>query len=141
MKIAVTVWNDRISPVFDVARTILVLSAESGQLVQQGLETFTNDQPMSKVLKLAELGVTTLICGAISRPLADLVSARGIQLIPFVAGDIDEVIDAYQTGDLPSSDLVMPGCRRRRGRCCQGDENRRGAFGTFRSPPPSRERT
>ena len=38
MKIAITVWGNRISPVFDSAQTILLAHIESGKIVEQRRE-------------------------------------------------------------------------------------------------------
>lgn len=66
---------------------------------------------------LAEQGVTTLVCGAVSRPLQERLSAVGIKVVPFVAGDLRQVIQASFDGSLNGSAFTMPGCcGRRRGR-------------------------
>ncbi len=72
---------------------------------------------------LEELGVTTLICGAISNQTARIVERSGIELMPWFVGEIDEVIEAYRTGSLDSESFIMPGCRRGRG---NRQENRQG---------------
>ena len=53
------------------------------------------------------------MCGAISTPLSELMVTYGIRVIPFVAGDVGEVIAAWCTGDLDSRHFDMPGCRER----------------------------
>ena len=50
-----------------------------------------------------------MVCGAVSRP-PDTVASYGIQVIPFVAGDLREVIGAWLSGNLESDTFVMPGC-------------------------------
>lgn len=122
MKIAAAVWNGRISPVFDVAGRVLLLEVEGGQMRGRQEEPLP-ESPASKTERLAELHVDTLICGAISRPLAEMLAVRGIRLAAFVAGDAEEVIRAYLAGQLQSPVFAMPGCcgRRRRlrgGRPC-----------------------
>ena len=64
-----------------------------------------------KLERLLELGVETLICGAISEPLHKELTARGVEVIGFVAGEIEEVVTTYLAGGLPSPELSMPGCR------------------------------
>ncbi len=117
MKIAAAVWNGRISPVFDVAGRVLVLEVEGGQRRGHQEEPLP-ESPASKTERLAELHVDTLVCGAISRPLAGMLAMRGIRVIAFIAGDADEVIRAYLGGELQGPMFAMPGCcgRRRRSR-------------------------
>lgn len=114
MKLALAVWNGRVSPVFDAAGHLLVLEAEGDRIVRRREEDLAADEPHHKAARLAELGVETLICGAVSRPLAEMIAARGVRLIPFVAGGTDEVVAAFLAGALPAPDLTMPGCCGRR---------------------------
>ncbi len=116
MRIAISIWNARIAPVFDVSRRLMLADVENGILVARRVEHFAGDQPVHKTTKLSELNVQVLICGAISQPLAEVLSIYGIIIIPFIAGDIEEVLTAYLGGKLPHPSFAMPGCcRRRRG--------------------------
>jgi len=110
MKAAFAHWDNRIAPVLDTARRIHVAEAESGRIVAETDEVLADDMPVQKALRLAELGIGTLVCGAISRPLHAMIAAYGIRVIPFVAGDLSEVIQAWLSGGLEGSDFVMPGC-------------------------------
>ena len=105
MKTAFTFWNNRIAPVFDTARQIRVIETESGQIIRETLETMKFDLPVQKALRLSELGITTLVCGAISKPLNEIVTAYGIRVISFVAGELQEVINAWHTGNLERAPL------------------------------------
>ena len=138
-KTAFACWDDRISPVFDIARRIHVVEADSGRIVAETREVLADDPPAQKALRLVELGAGTLVCGAISRPFHEMVAAVGIRVIPFVAGDLSEVIQAWLSGNLESDTFVMPGCcrsgRRRRGMRSTGKDEyrlngkRRGGMG------------
>lgn len=117
MRVALTVWEGRISPVLDTARSAAIADVENGTTITQRDETLTEDSPHGKVSQLRALGVEVLVCGAVSRPLANLVSSTGIRLIPFVAGELGEVLAAVIAGRIPDSAFSMPGCgcqRRRR---------------------------
>jgi predicted Fe-Mo cluster-binding NifX family protein len=110
MKTAFAVWNKRIAPVFDVARHIHIVETESGRIVGEAREELTDEVPARKALHLAELGIGTLVCGAISWPLQEMVAAYGIRVVPFVAGDLREVIEARLSGRLEKDVFAMPGC-------------------------------
>ncbi len=116
-RVAVTVWNGRISPVFDVARQMLVLDVENGAVADRREEALDGTSPGAQASRLTQFQPQALICGAISRPLITLLSACGIRVIPFVAGEAEAVIAAYLDGSLPSPAWAMPGCcgGRRRG--------------------------
>ncbi|MDO9566351.1 MAG: NifB/NifX family molybdenum-iron cluster-binding protein [Candidatus Desulfaltia sp.] len=113
MKTAFAYWDNRIAPVFDIARQIHVVETESGRIVAETEEVMANELPVKKVFRIVELGVSTLVCGAISRPLHIMVIASGIRVISFVAGDLRKVIKAWLDGDLESGKFAMPGCCRR----------------------------
>jgi predicted Fe-Mo cluster-binding NifX family protein len=110
MKAAFAYLDKRIAPVFDTAQRIHIVEVESGRIVNEKQEILGNDRPMQKTLRLAELDIRMLVCGAISRPLQAMVAAYGIQMVPFVAGDLNEVIQAWLNGSLRENNFAMPGC-------------------------------
>ncbi len=101
--------DSRIAPVFDTASELRVCEFADGQLVNETRETILEDLPIQKVLRLAELGVETLVCGAISRPLEGLITAYGIKVVPFLAGELQEVVDAWQSPMFSRRAFMMPG--------------------------------
>ena len=112
-KTAFSYWNRRIAPVFDIAQRLRVLEIESGRIIRETEETLRGELPVQKAQYLTESGIGPLVCGAISTPLSELMVACGIRVIPFVAGDVGEVIAAWCHGDLDSRHFDMPGCRER----------------------------
>ena len=129
MKLAIPIWNERVSPVSDTAARILVVDLDDGGERARNEIALTAEFPPRRVRRLVELGVDTLICGAVSNPLGTLVVSAGITLIPFVSGQVDEVLGAFMAGRLDDTGYLMPGCgggrRRWAGRCGRG----RGAAG------------
>ncbi|OGJ87408.1 MAG: hypothetical protein A2268_14745 [Candidatus Raymondbacteria bacterium RifOxyA12_full_50_37] len=123
MKTAFAHLENRIAPVFDTARHILIVETESGRIIKELQELLPSDPPVQKVLRLTELGVSVLVCGAISKPFNDSIISYGIQVIPFVAGDLRQVIMAWLNNGLNKGNtFAMPGCcgsgrRRFRGGC------------------------
>jgi predicted Fe-Mo cluster-binding NifX family protein len=67
-------------------------------------------QPLQLAEDLFAQGVGTLICGAISRPVQEALATRDLRVIGFVAGDLEQVIAAWQNGSLDET-YSMPGCR------------------------------
>jgi len=125
MKVALATWNGRISPVFDVARRVLMLDVEEGRVVARHEETLPGIEPQAQAGRLAALAPHTLICGAISQPMADLLAARNIRVIAFTAGSVEEVVSAWLAGALPNPALAMPGCCGQRKRCRGGRDGMR----------------
>jgi predicted Fe-Mo cluster-binding NifX family protein len=123
MKTAFAHWDRRIAPVFDTARRVHVVEAKSGQVVSTAGETLPEEEPVQRALRLLELGVDTLVCGAISRPTRELLAAYGIRVVPFVAGDLREVVDAWLHDNLERGAFAMPGCGGRGRRRFKGVRN------------------
>lgn len=134
MKVAITVWDERISPVFDVCREALIMEIEKGRVLSTVTERFENPSTAKKIERLVQLGIETLICGAISESLRRDLADRKVEVIGFVAGPAEDVIQAFLSKTLPTAALCMPGYygrqtrirgrkvskggqRRRRGRC------------------------
>jgi hypothetical protein len=109
MKVAVTIWENRISPVADSAGEVLVLEIEGQSVLGRHRERFKDDSVFSRAGKLVDLGVKTFICGAISNFYGGLVEGYGIRLIPFVHGQIDEVLNAFMNKTLLNPKFVMRG--------------------------------
>ena len=116
MILAIATWNGRVSPVFDVSRRLSIFTVEEGVATHKEAVALTSEYPDLRAAQLSRMAVDALICGAISRPLAGMLTAYRIQVVPFVAGKVDEVITAYLSGELSGPHLAMPGCRGRRGR-------------------------
>jgi predicted Fe-Mo cluster-binding NifX family protein len=110
MKVALTVWENRVSPLFDSASVLLIADIEGRVITKKHLEPFACESPFSRAARLDDLGVNVLICGGISDFYANLVEARRIKIIPFAAGAVYEVLKAYMTGNVYGKNYRMPGC-------------------------------
>jgi predicted Fe-Mo cluster-binding NifX family protein len=126
MKVALPVWQGQVSSVFDFAQKLLVIELENGgEKSRQEIVLFEQSSP-ERAAKLKQLGVGVLICGAISRPLAEMINGSGIQVLPFVTGSTVQIMKAYKTGQLNKPQYRLPGFwpgarrgfRRRRGWKC-----------------------
>jgi predicted Fe-Mo cluster-binding NifX family protein len=113
MKVAITVWEDRISPVFDASRHLLIAEIEDARVTRRSFVLFNPERPSHLVKTLTELDVPVLICGAVSQAPADMIVAGGITMIPFIAGEVDRVLDVYAKGRSLAPTFVMPGCHGR----------------------------
>ncbi len=108
MKVAITVWENRVSPVFDSAHKVIVADIENGEVVDRCDESLDAEQPLFRADKLSHLGVNVLICGEISKLLKSLIRSHGIRVIPFITGEVNQVLDAYQKDLLDTPSFQMP---------------------------------
>jgi len=109
MKVAITVWGNRISPVFDSAQTVLLAELLDRQVVDKRLEFIPLLVPESLARKVVALNPDTLICGAISEQPARIIERAGILLLPFISGKAERVLHVYaETFEIDN--YRMPGC-------------------------------
>ncbi|MCK4349984.1 MAG: dinitrogenase iron-molybdenum cofactor biosynthesis protein [Candidatus Krumholzibacteria bacterium] len=116
MNVVLPTWNERISPVFDTSRRLLIVRIQADGSESMREVALDEASPLLKVNTLKELGADVLICGAVSNPVAGLVEAANIRLIPWVSGGVYEILAAFKRGELNEPRFRMPGCRRVRGR-------------------------
>jgi predicted Fe-Mo cluster-binding NifX family protein len=114
VKIAIPVWNGRVSPVFDVAKAIRVVDVDVGRgCVSDGsIHPVELGRPVST---LTALSVDVLVCSAVSPPIEAAVWVSGIEVISDICGSPDDILKALASGDTELSRFRSPGSRRRRG--------------------------
>jgi predicted Fe-Mo cluster-binding NifX family protein len=110
-RLAATVWEERISPLFEVSERALLLTVHDGKPVGRLEVALPPGGGEAKLAFLRGLGVDTVLCGAISRAVAERADALHLRVVPFLAGEIEEVLNAYLRDRLPSRRLAMPGWR------------------------------
>jgi predicted Fe-Mo cluster-binding NifX family protein len=111
MKIAIPVWGNRMSPVFDTSSRLMIVDIADNQ--ERGrTESILQGQDLSwRCIQVRDLDVDVLICGAITGYFIRLLSAAGIEVISGISGDPEEVLNAYLEGTLSSARFLMPGCK------------------------------
>ncbi|MGB4598711.1 MAG: NifB/NifX family molybdenum-iron cluster-binding protein [Trichlorobacter sp.] len=112
MRTAFSLWNERIAPVFDVARHLWIVDAEDGRIIGQTGRRFSSDDPQERALRLTTLQIEQLVCGAITRSSYEALVERGIRVVSFIAGDLNQVVHAWLADRLKEGELNMPGCNR-----------------------------
>ena len=124
MKIAIPIWNNRVSPVLDTAGQLLLVEVEGGAVVSRQVQALPNLHPVQRARLICNAGIDTLICGAVSQCVEATLANAGIRVVPFVGGDVEQVIQAYLADRLEQDAFCLPGCRRRRGRGGRGGAGR-----------------
>ena len=116
MKVALTTWDGRVSPVFDVARRLLVVEVERNTEIGRSEVDLGESRLAARASRVTALGVHVLICGAISWPFEAMLTSAGVRVIPQTCGPVEDVLRALLAGQLASEVFLMPGCcgRRRR---------------------------
>ena len=129
MRLAIPVWQGRISPVFDVAGQLLLVELADGREIARQEQMVGETTVEERARKLAELGVETLICAGISQSLETGLADRGIRVVARICGNVEEVLTAFVAGRLREARFAMPGCCGQRRRRHRGGCGRRGPPG------------
>ncbi len=117
MKLALPEYQGRIAPVFDCCRRILVVAQDDFKEEVVSEEDWSMLPRPARAVRLNELLIQCLICGGISCWMEDQIRKHDIWMIPWISGDIWEVLGAVRNGMIHEPRYAMPGrgaCRRRR---------------------------
>ncbi|MBN1588564.1 MAG: NifB/NifX family molybdenum-iron cluster-binding protein [Pirellulales bacterium] len=121
MTIAIATFDTRVSPRFDCAQSILIVTVnEDGTSTRREVPA-QGWAPYDRINRLLELGVDTVICGGIDRWSATSLQFAGVTVYGWVTGEVEDALAALLRGDLDAEATVGE-----RGRCrCRrfpGDE-------------------
>ena len=108
---AIAAWQGFVATTLDFARTLLLVDVVDGRVTARREIRLAAASPQAIAHRLEKVGAHVVICGAISAPLLSAVEARGIRVIPFVHGDVEEVIQGCLEGTLKDERFHMAGCR------------------------------
>jgi len=110
MRVALTAWEDRISPVFDSARTLLIADIKKKKVTSRQHIFFNPEKTSLLTETLNKLNIEVLLCGAISEIPSNIIIASGIALVPFISGNVEQVLEAYASDIQIIPGFLMPGC-------------------------------
>jgi len=116
MKIAITCWHGRVSPVLDVASRAILVTVDRNNPTDRREVTIEGGTPRRRAQHIVGLGADIVICGAVSRSLEFALQSAGVEVIAHICGQVDEVLDAFVCGRLDNDVYLMPGCCRQRTR-------------------------
>jgi hypothetical protein len=117
MRLAIPEHRDRVAPVFDSCRRLLVFQQDEDTDNLLDAHDWSAVPRMARASCLKELMIELLVCGGVSRLLEDEVGRHGIDVIPWVAGEVTEILEALRRGTISDPCYTMPGrgfCRGRR---------------------------
>ena len=117
MRIAIPLWEGKVSPVFDTAVRLLVVDVNKQKEESKFLYYIDENDLTRKCHRIRKLELDTLICGAISQAFLKMLLASGLDVIQEISGSAEEVLKAYLRGNIFQPKFLMPGCKRGRRRC------------------------
>ena len=109
--VAISAWKDQVSTTCDFAERLVVAKIDRGCELSRTDIMFHEEPATKRAKRIQDLDVETLLCGTISKPLAEAIAHTGINVIPYVSGSVDEVLAAYMCGHITRPRFLQPGCR------------------------------
>jgi predicted Fe-Mo cluster-binding NifX family protein len=120
MRIAIPIWEDKVSPVFDTALSLLIVDYENHREVSRIAYDIGEDELSWKCRRIMELTPDVIICGAISHIFLNMLKGEKIAVIEHVSGRTEEILKAYYKGRIFNSRFLMPGCKTKKRGCNNG---------------------
>lgn len=114
IKVAISLFGSRVSPRFDCAPDILIVTVEGGKVVDKNKFTpLRLAPPVQLINQLIQREVQVVICGAIDCFSSRFLTQRGVRVIPWVTGEADEALKLFIEGKLEPGIILSPGGRKR----------------------------
>jgi len=107
--VAVPTFHGRVSPTFDFCHRVTFWQMEGLGFQKVADRKCRQADPYEKAANLQAMGTDLLLCGAIGQDLAMCLEARGIRVVPGIAGDVRGVLAAYARGGLGEPCFRIPG--------------------------------
>jgi predicted Fe-Mo cluster-binding NifX family protein len=120
MKIAIPVFQTKISPRFDSTQGFILLQIEKNNVIKRE-NLPTKDWPASaKIKQLVDLEVDTMICGGIDLESMQQLNFNGIKIYSWITGEIEDAVTRFLNQGLESGIILGPrGRRKGRWRFCE----------------------
>ena len=109
--LAIPVFRARVAPVLDWCSKIIIISEEGADAASGRHIDVIEESIFILMRTLREKGIKTLICGALSPEMLNYGESIGLRIIHGIAGNIEEVLQAYRERKLDQPRYWLPGCR------------------------------
>jgi predicted Fe-Mo cluster-binding NifX family protein len=106
LRVAIPRFEEEVAPCFEYSATIAIFTIENKKVLDQLDFRLKSKVALDRVRLLRDQNVDTLICGGMQRSFESLVDAQGIQVISWVSGRVDVLLERFIKG------LLVPGSGR-----------------------------
>ena len=109
MKIVISIWQNRVSPLFDSSHHLLFSHIKGGKVIKKDVLSVEGLSLFQRAELLQKLSVDILICGGITQPILDTIRNKNIKVIPFLCGDANDLLEALRKNRDVKTLFSMPG--------------------------------
>ncbi len=105
MKIAIPFYQNRVSNRLDSSENFLIVSLQNGLIESSKKIRLLHNEPMMMINILTQLDIDVLICGGITDYYAKHFTPSKIKVIPWITGELENVLDLYLQGKLKNLNM------------------------------------
>jgi predicted Fe-Mo cluster-binding NifX family protein len=100
VKVAIPHYQGQVAPCFESTAAITIFTIRRNKVVEETGFILQSREALDRVRLLRDQGVGTLICGGLRSSIEDLLQASGIQVLSWVSGSVEELLERFTEGRL-----------------------------------------
>lgn len=105
MKVAIPRSGESVAPCFGYCAVMAIFTVVGGRIDEQIDFPLQSRDPFDRIRLLRDQQVDTLICGGVQDTFEISLKANGIQVISWVSGTVDDLMELFLRGQLVEPDL------------------------------------
>ena len=110
-RVAIPVFESRVSPVLDSCQRMVVVDIENGLEIRRQEISFEKMPIHQRIEIIARWGIRKIICAGVSDLMCRYLAGKNIALVSGIAGEIEKIINAHICNRLDDACFMMPGKR------------------------------
>ena len=110
-RVAIPVFESRISPVLDSCQHMVIVDIENGREIRRQELTLEKMTLHERIEVMVRWGVRKIICAGVSDVMCRFLAGKKIVHVSGIAGELEKIIKAYICHRLDDACFVMPGKR------------------------------
>jgi predicted Fe-Mo cluster-binding NifX family protein len=110
-RVAIPVFESRVSPVLDSCKRIVVLDIDGGREILRQEVLLEKMSIHERLEVITRWRIKKIICAGVSEVMCKFLAAKNIILIGGIAGELEKIINAYICNCLDDPCFLMPGRR------------------------------
>jgi predicted Fe-Mo cluster-binding NifX family protein len=108
-RIAIPVFESRVSPVLDSCRRMVIIDIDGDYEVGRQDVIFEKVSSSERIEIIGRWGIRKIICAGISDIMCRFLAGKDIAVVSGIAGEIENIINAYICNRLDDECFIMPG--------------------------------
>ena len=109
IRIAIPIFHNRVSPVLDTCTRLLIIDFDGKADVEKREIPFDVYSQSERFKIVKNLNPDAIICCGISEVFDKMLQSAGIRLISGIAGDVEQVTEAFLANRIDDPRFRMPG--------------------------------